>query len=91
MGNQSHDVRNHNNSTQRQTQHETRLVTWSNQEGRDEASVEYILSMVDMEIEPTTPETAIFYDVTKEDNDQDDIEENDDPTFPCLSSKKKKN
>ena len=60
MGNQSQDVRNYNNSTQSQTQHETQLVTWSSQEERDEASVEYILSMVDMEIEPTTPETAIF-------------------------------
>ena len=51
---------------------------WSNQELNDEVSVEYVLTMVDMEIESTTPEAAILEDVIEEDNDQDDIKEVDD-------------
>ena len=55
-------VFNNNNNTQSQTQNETGAVTWSNQEESDEASVGYILAMIDNEIEPTTPEGAIFED-----------------------------
>ena len=54
------------------------MVTWSNQEEIDEASVEYILTMVDIEIESTTPEAAIFEDMIEEDNDQDNTEAEDD-------------
>ena len=58
-------------------------MIWSNQEESDEASVEYILTMVDMEIESTTPEPAIFEDVMKEDDDQDNIDEEDNNNI-CL-------
>ena len=58
MGNHSQDVRNQNNITQSQTQNETGSVVWTNQEESDEASVEYILTMV--EIKSPTPEAAIL-------------------------------
>ena len=77
MGNHSQDVRNQNNNTQNRTQNKTEAVTRSNQEESDEASVEYILTMVDMEIESTTPEAASFEDEIKEDDDQENIEEED--------------
>ena len=87
MGNQSQDVRNHNKSTQSSTQNETGVVTWSNQEECDEASVEYILAMMDNEIESTTPEAAIFEDKIEEDNDQDDTEEDDDKDISLFELK----
>ena len=83
MENQSQDIGNQSTNTQSQTQNETGSVTWSNQEESDEASVEYVLSMVDKKIESTTPEAAIFEDVIEEDNDQDSIEEEDNNNI-CL-------
>ena len=87
MGNQSQDVRNHNNNMQNQTQNETGVVTWSNLEESDEESVEYILTMMDIETESTTQEQAIFGDVIEEDNDQDDTEEEDDKNISLFEFK----
>ena len=68
-------LQNQNNNIQSETQNATGAVIWSNQEESDEASDEYILTMVDIEIESTTPQATIFQDVIAEDNDQDNIEE----------------
>ena len=54
LGNQSQDVRNKNSNIQSKTQNETGAVIWSNQGESDEASVQYILTMVNLEIESTS-------------------------------------
>ena len=80
----------HNNNMKSQTQNEAGVVTWSNQKESDETSVECILTMVDIEIESTTPEQEILEDMIEEDDDQDDTEEEDDNNVLLFEFKEEK-